>query len=253
MMNLRIRVLAMSAMMVLGMAAQAQACFWPFCCHGGYGGGYAWGGPVGYGRPVAFRRGFYAGYYAASTSCCSPCSSCGYGPVGCSNCGVTSYYGSSCCSSCGVSYYGSSCCGCSSCGTAGCSNCSVDYYPDSSDSTSTYSDSGSVQSTDPTDADPLDDDFGPNNRSTDEDAEAEDSIPDDFETPFSPAPGDPTNGEDPPMAAPLQVGPQLTWQVMPTRTRVHVESEIRAPRVARVEAAPVVPDLSILRVASFDE
>jgi hypothetical protein len=169
-----------------------------------------------------------------------------YSPGCCSSCGGVG------CSSCGVSY------GCSSCGT-GCSNCST-YYPDStgssSDTNSTYS--NSVESSDPTDAqstDPRDDDFGPNNRSTNETGDG-DSIPDndeEFESPFNPAPGEPTNAEEPPMAAPLNVGPQLTWQVIPTRSRVHVESDIRTPRVARVEAAPnAVPNLSALRVASFE-
>ncbi len=264
-MTSRIRVLAVSAIVLLGMTAQAQACFWPFCCGGGYGRACAWGGPVGYGRTVGYRRGFYAGYYSA-TSCCSPCSTCGTcgtcGGGGCSSCGVStyygpSYYGSGCCSTCGSSY----CSGCSSCGTGGCANCSTNYYPDGSSSTSTdstYSNSDD-NPTDATTTNPRDDDFGPGNRSTDSsiesstDEEEADSIPDDFQTPINP-PGEPTNGDDDPTAEPLAIGPQLTWQVLPTRSRVHVEADIRAPRVARVEATPAAaPDLSILRVASFDE
>ncbi len=55
------------------------------------------------------------------------------------------------------------------------------------------------------------------------------------------------------MAGPLEIGPQLTWQVLPTRSRVNVETEIRTPRVARVDAATEsVPNLSVLRVASFE-
>jgi hypothetical protein len=253
-MSSRIRVLAVSAIVLLGMTAQAQACFWPFCC-GGYGRPVAWGGPVGYGRPVAYRRGFYAGYYAAS-SCYAPCSTCGVG--GCSTCGVSTYYAPSCCSTCGSACYG----GCSTCGTGGCANCSTNYYPDgtstdsTNDSNSTYSNSD--EPTDATTGNPPDDDFGPGGRSIESTndgtgADDADSIPDDFQTPIDPA-GEPTNGEEPPMARPLRIGTQLTWQVLPTRNRVHVESGVRAPRIARVEAAPAsIPDLSVLRVASFEE
>lgn len=241
-MNSRICVLAMVAAVLLGTAAQAEACFWPFC--GGCHRPCAWGGAVGWGRPVAYRRGFYAGY--ASATCCSPCSSCGVG--GCSSCGVSTYYaGSSCCSTC---YSPCGGCGtCSACVSGNCANCTTNYYPDGS-SSSTSSDSESGEPTEAQRVQPRDDDFGPGARSTDSGTSTEEE--EDFQSPIGPAPGEPTNTEEQPMAGPLGVDAQLTWQVLPQRSRVNVSTEIRTPRVARVDATTdSVPDLSVLRVAGI--
>lgn len=201
----------LSVAMLLGTAAPAEACLFPWFWGGYYAPPPAYYGPPAYGGPA----------YAPS-----PC-----GPGGCS-----SYYApQTCCAPCGV--------GCSPCGAGGCAsgNCGVDYSSNLSpqpDDRPTPSEKTYADPPQPGSVDGMpDDDFGPTQRGTGGAGEQPDPFidpitPEGIITPedADPAPVQPMGDEAIPGAAPVQF--------IPIRQRTFAQARYRVPRVARLHVEP---------------